>query len=160
MQILCLKTNNMALTIFDWFKQVTYIRDPWSSFSDEDKATFNPYMMHRLVSMYEPYLELANYLQQFWQLKPDQIYLIYCNYLPENKVFAKYIKSTKPKANNELLDILATHFQVSTREIKDYLYILSKDQIKDILSSRGINDDEIKKLLKDEKTTKTSKAST
>jgi hypothetical protein len=150
----------MALTIFDWFKQVTYIRDPWSSFSDEDKATFNPYMMHRLVSMYEPYLELANYLQQFWQLKPDQIYLIYCNYLPENKVFAKYIKSTKPKANNELLDILATHFQVSTREIKDYLYILSKDQIKDILSSRGINDDEIKKLLKDEKTTKTSKAST
>ncbi len=78
------------MTIFDWFKQVTYVRDPWSSFSDEDKATFNPYMMHRLVSMYEPYIELANYLQQFWQLKPDQIYLIYCNYLPENKVFAKY----------------------------------------------------------------------
>jgi len=79
------------MTIFDWFKQVTYIKDPWSSFSEEDKATFNPYMMHRLVSMYEPYLELANYLQQFWQLKPDQIYLIYCKYLPENKVFAKYI---------------------------------------------------------------------
>jgi wyosine [tRNA(Phe)-imidazoG37] synthetase (radical SAM superfamily) len=148
------------MTIFDWFKQVTYIRDPWSSFSDEDKATFNPYMMHRLVSMYEPYLELANYLQQFWQLKPDQIYLIYCNYLPENKVFAKYIKSTKSKINNELLEILASYFQVSTREIKDYLHILNKDQIKNILSSRGINDDEIKKLLKDEKTTKTSKAST
>jgi len=148
------------MTIFDWFKQVTYIRDPWSSFSDEDKATFNPYMMHRLVSMYEPYIELANYLQQFWQLKPDQIYLIYCNYLPENKVFAKYIKSTKPKVNSELLEVLANHFQVSTREIKEYLHILSKDQIKDILSSRGINDDEIKKLLKDEKTTKASKAST
>jgi hypothetical protein len=134
------------MTIFDWFKQVTYIRDPWSSFSDEDKATFNPYMMHRLVSMYEPYLELANYLQQFWQLKPDQIYLIYCNYLPENKVFAKYIKSTKPKVNNELLEILASYFQVSTREIKDYLHILDKDQIKNILSSRGINDDEIQNI--------------
>jgi hypothetical protein len=150
----------MAFTIFDWFKQVTYIRDPWSSFSDEDKATFNPYMMHRLVSMYEPYIDLANHLQQFWQLKPDQIYLIYCSYLPENKVFAKYIKSTKPKVNSDLLSILATHFQVSTREIKEYIHILSKDQIKDILSSRGIDDDEIKKLLKDEKTTKTSKAST
>ena len=148
------------MTIFDWFKQVTYNKDPWSSFSEEDQAAFNPYMVHRLVSMYEPYIELANYLQQFWQLKPDQIYLIYCKYLPENKVFAKYIKSTKSKVNNELLEILATHFQVSTREIKEYLHILDENQIKDILSSRGINDDEIKKLLKDEKTTKASKAST
>jgi len=148
------------MTIFDWFKQVTYIKDPWSSFSEEDQAAFNPYMVHRLVSMYEPYIELANYLQQFWQLKPDQIYLIYCNYLPENKVFAKYIKSTKSKVNNELLEVLATHFQVSTREIKEYLHMLDENQIKDILSSRGINDDELKKLLKNEKTTKTSKAST
>ena len=148
------------MTIFDWFKQVTYIKDPWSSFSEEDKATFNPYMMHRLVSMYEPYLELAKYLQQFWQLKPDQIYLIYCKYLPENKVFAKYIKSTKSKVNSELLDILANHYQVSTREIKEYLHVLNKDEVKNILSSRGIDDDEIKKLLKDEKTTKASKAST
>jgi wyosine [tRNA(Phe)-imidazoG37] synthetase (radical SAM superfamily) len=148
------------MTIFDWFKQVTYIKDPWSSFSEEDKATFNPYMMHRLVSMYEPYLELANYLQQFWQLKPDQIYLIYCKYLPENKVFAKYIKSTKSKVNSELLDTLANYYQISTREIKEYLHILNKDEVKNILSSRGIDDDEIKKLLKDEKTTKASKAST
>jgi hypothetical protein len=148
------------MTIFDWFKQVTYNKDPWSSFSEEDQAAFNPYMVHRLVSMYEPYIELANYLQQFWQLKSDQIYLIYCNYLPENKVFAKYIKSTKSRVNNELLEVLATHFQVSTREIKEYLHILDENQIKDILSSRGINDDELKKLLKNEKTTKTSKAST
>lgn len=148
------------MTIFDWFKQVTYIKDPWSSFSEEDKATFNPYMIHRLVSMYEPYLELANYLQQFWQLKPDQIYLIYCKYLPENKVFAKYVKSTKSKVNSELLDVLANHYQVSTREIKEYLHVLNKDEVKNILSSRGIDDDEIKKLLKDEKTTKASKAST
>jgi wyosine [tRNA(Phe)-imidazoG37] synthetase (radical SAM superfamily) len=148
------------MTIFDWFKQVTYIRDPWSSFSDEDKATFNPYMMHRLVSMYEPYIDLANHLQQFWHLKPDQIYLIYCNYLPENKVFAKYIKSTKSKANSELLEILANNFQVSTREVKNYLQMLNESEVKNILSSRGINDDEIKKLLKDEKTTKASKAST
>lgn len=131
------------MTIFDWFKQVTYIKDPWSSFSEEDKATFNPYMVHRLVSMYEPYIELANYLQQFWQLTPEQIYLIYCKYLPENKIFAKYIKSTKSKNNNELLGILASHFQVSTREIKEYLHILSKDQIKNILSSRGIDDSSV-----------------
>ena len=148
------------MQIFDWIKQVTYIKDPWSSFSDEDKATFNPYMMHRFLSMHEPYIELANYLQQFWQLTPDQIYLIYCNYLPENKIFAKYIKSVKPKANNDLLIILANYFKLSTREVKQYLHILTEDEVKGILNSRGIDDNEIKKLLSNEKTTKTFKATT
>ena len=27
----------MAFTIWDWMKQVTYIKEPWSSFTDEDK---------------------------------------------------------------------------------------------------------------------------
>ena len=146
------------MNVFDWIKQVTYIKDPWSTFSDEDKATFNPYMLHRFLSMHEPYIELANYLQQFWQLSHDQIYLIYCNYLPEQKIFAKYIKSTMPKANFELLEILANHFKVSTREVKQYLHILNEDQVSSILSSRGISDEEIKRLL-NEKTTKASKVS-
>jgi hypothetical protein len=148
------------MNVFDWIKQVTYIKDPWSSFSDEDKATFNPYMLHRFLSMHEPYIELANYLQQFWQLTHEQVYLIYCSYLPENKIFAKYIKSTTPKANSDLVAIIADHYKVSTREAKTYINMLSEDTIKSILSSRGINDDEIKKLFKNEKTTKTSKAST
>jgi wyosine [tRNA(Phe)-imidazoG37] synthetase (radical SAM superfamily) len=146
------------VNVFDWIKQVTYIKDPWSTFSDEDKATFNPYMLHRFLSMHEPYIELANYLQQFWQLSHDQIYLIYCSYLPEQKIFAKYIKSTTPKANVELLETLADHFKVSTREVKQYLHILNEDQVNSILSSRGISDEEIKRLL-NEKTTKASKVS-
>jgi hypothetical protein len=148
------------MQIFDWVKQVTYIRDPWNTFSDEDKATFNPYMLHRCISMHEPYIELANYLQQFWQLTHEQLYLIYCSYLPEQKIFAKYIKSTTSKSNSDLLSILANHYKISTREIKQYLHILNEDDIKSILSNRGIEDDEIKKLLKNEGSAKTSKAST
>ena len=139
------------MNVFDWLKQVTYIKDPWSKFSEEDKATFPPYMLHRFLSMHEPYIELANYLQQFWQLTHEQLYLIYCSYLPEDKIFAKYIKSTKPKTNPDLLIILADYYKTSTREVKQYLNILSEDTIKNILSSRGIEDDEIKKLLKKEK---------
>lgn len=139
----------MVFSIFDWVKQVTYIKDPWDSFSDEDKATFNPYMLHRFISMHEPYLELANYLQQFWQLSHEQIYLIYCSYLPEAKIFAKYVKSTKPKTNNDLLTILSDHFKISTREVKQYIHILDKESIEKILSNRGIETDEIKKLVKE-----------
>ena len=147
------------MTVWDWLKQVTYIKDPWHSFSDEDKDSFNAYMLHKVISMHEPYIDLANYLQKLWLLTPEQIYNIYCSYLPEDKVFAKYIKSNKVKVNNELVNILANHYQLSTREIKSYLHILSEAEIKDILTSRGINDEEIQKLL-NEKSTKTSKTST
>ena len=56
------------MTIFDWMKQVTYIRDPWHTFSDEDKESFNVYMLHKVISMHEPYIDLANYLQKLWLL--------------------------------------------------------------------------------------------
>jgi hypothetical protein len=150
----------MALSIWDWMKQVTYIKDPWYSFSDEDKETFNKFMLNKIISMHEPYIELANYLQKFWALTPEQIYVIYCEYLPNQKIFAKYIKTSKQKTNNDLLLVLAEHFKLSTREIKQYIGILSKNEIKSILISRGINDDEINKLLDNDKTTKSSKTTT
>lgn len=149
----------MAFTIFDWIKQVTYIKDSWSSFSEEDKISFNPFMLHRFISMHEPYIELANLLQKYWYLTHEQIYLIYCSYLPKNKIYAPYIKTTKSPINPELIILLADYFKVSRREIKQYMSILSEDEVVFILSSRGINDDEIKKLLKDEKTSKTPKTS-
>ena len=146
------------MTVWDWLKQVTYKRDPWNTFSEEDQESFNVYMLHKVISMNEPYIELTNYLQQFWLLTPEQVYNIYCSYLPKASVYAKYIKSTIPKPNVELVNILASHYQVSTREIKSYLHILKEDDIKSVLSSRGINDEEIQKLL-NEKSTKASKTS-
>lgn len=147
------------MTVWDWLKQVTYIKDPWNSFSDEDKESFNVYMLHKVISMYEPYIDLANYLQKLWLLTPEQVYNIYCSYLPEDRVFAKYIKSNTDKVDIGLVNILASHYQISTREVKSYLPLLSKDEIQNILLGRGINEDEIQKLL-NEKTTKTSKTST
>lgn len=147
------------MTVWDWLKQVTYIKDPWNSFSDEDKESFNVYMLHKVISMYEPYIDLVNYLQKLWLLTPEQVYNIYCSYLPEDRVFAKYIKSNTDKVDIGLVNILASHYQISTREVKSYLPLLSKDEIQNILLGRGINEDEIQKLL-NEKTTKTSKTST
>ncbi len=51
------------MTVWDWLKQVTYVREPWDNFSEEDKESFNVYMLHKVISMHEPYIELANYLQ-------------------------------------------------------------------------------------------------
>jgi hypothetical protein len=147
------------MTVWDWLKQVTYVREPWDNFSEEDKESFNVYMLHKVISMHEPYIELANYLQKFWLLTPKQVYNVYCGYLPKTSIYAKYIKSNQPKPNQELVTILANHYQLSTREIKSYLHILNEDEIKNVLTSRGINEEEIQKLLGYEKTTKASKTS-
>lgn len=155
-----MEVEKSKLSIFDWLKQVTYIKDPWTSFNDEDKTTFNPYMLHRFISMYEPYIDLANYIQQYWQLTPEQIYKIYCSYLPKQKIYAPYIKSSKPKQDKELLLILANHYKVSTREVSQYLNILNKEDVREILKDRGTSDDDVSRLLNEEKKKVTNEKTT
>lgn len=149
----------MSLNLYDWLKEVTYVKTPWDKFSEEDKATFNIFMLHRVIGMYEPYIDLANYIQKYWFMTPEQVYKVYCEYLPKTKIYAPYIKSTKPKQNPELLTILAEHYRVSTREIKQYLHLLKPEEVKEVLRSRGIDEDEINKMLGIEKSTKKSKVS-
>lgn len=146
-------------TVFDWLKSVTYTKEPWNSFTEDEQGTFNSYILNRFISMHESYLDIVNYVQTLWQLTPEQIYLIYCKYLPKQYVYSKYIKSSKPKANKELLQTLANHFKVSMREVKQYLLILTETEIKAILQSRGMNDEEVNKLMNNETDGKSTKKS-
>ena len=52
------------------------------------------------------------------------------------------------KYNSNVLEYLAKYYQVSQREVRDYLEILSKDDITEILLKYGLDKKEIKKWLK------------
>ena len=52
-----------SFTIFDWLKEVSYNKSPWDSFSNEQKKSFEPYMINRFLSMNKEYIELINYIQ-------------------------------------------------------------------------------------------------
>jgi hypothetical protein len=134
------------MTIWEWFNEITTSKRPWSSLSKEDQDTFNPFMLNRVVSMYEPYIELSNYIQKLWALSHEQIYTIYCEYLPKQKIYAKYIKNEKKKEDKDLKLILAKYFQISHREIEDYLVILNEKEIVDTLYSLGIEEEIIHKF--------------
>lgn len=136
------------MNLFDWLKQINNIKSPSDSFSDDDWEQFNAYMIHRFVSMDRNLLELANYAQQFQPTDKKQIYEFYKEYIPSNKRFNKYIKAKSNTPSSELLQILATHFESSTREVKDYIKLLDKKTIVSILSQRGYEDKQIKKLFK------------
>ena len=136
------------MNLFDWLKQINHIKSPSDTFSDDDWEQFNAYMIHRFVSMDRNLLELANYAQTLQPTDKRQIYEFYKEYIPSNKRFNKYIKAKSNSPSGELLQILATHFESSTREVKDYMKLLDKKTIVSILSQHGYEDKQIKKLIK------------
>jgi hypothetical protein len=136
------------MQIFDWLKQITYEKQPWDSFTEEDRASFNPYMMHRFLSMNPEYIEFVNLIQNIPYTEKEKIYKLYLCMIPKKNMFLKYIKSTRAKTREELLQHLASYYECSLREADEYYHMLHNDTIKGILKKRGIEDKEIKKLLK------------
>ena len=136
------------MQIFDWLKQITYEKQSWDSFTEEDKASFNPYMVHRFLSMNPDYIEFVNLIQTIPYTEKEKIYKLYLYMIPKKNMFLKYIKSTKTKTKEELLQHLASYYECSLREADEYYHMLHNDTIKGILKKRGIEDKEIKKLLK------------
>jgi len=139
----------MAVTIFDWLKEITGTKKQWSSFNEDDQKQFNPYMVHRYISMYEPYIEVANFAQTLPQNDKEKIYQFYCNMIPKNNVWLKYVKDSKKKSNEKILKCIADYYTVSLGEAEDYIYILKKEGIEHILEKSGVDEKEIKKLLKE-----------
>ena len=136
------------MTIFDFFKQVTTDKKPWSSFTEDEQKAFNPYMLHKIVSMTEAYIEVAHIGQSLPYTDKEKIYKFYCELLPKKSVYSKYVKGTKTKSNEDLLGYISKFYECSFREAEEYIQILKKEDMYNILNRYGIEDKEIKKLLK------------
>ena len=140
-----LKINN----IFDWLKHINQYKTPISEFSQSDWDVFNAYMIHRFMSMHSSEsIELANIAQRIPPTDKQGVYSFYKDYIPKNSKFIRYQKQKSKTYNEELLLELANHYNLSKREAKDYITLLDKSTIVRILSQRGLEDKQIKKLLK------------
>jgi hypothetical protein len=140
-----------AKTLFQHLSGIKEKKTSWESLSVMDKKSFEPYMVNRFLSMNMGLLELVNELQQYTigQLSPKDVYKLYLDVLPKKKSFDKYIKAKgSDKYNDKVLSYLTRYFEVSEREVKDYLEILSKDEVIEIIQKFGVDKKEIKKWLK------------
>jgi hypothetical protein len=135
------------MNIFDWLNEISYDKRDWNEFTPEQQASFDPYMIHRFISMKQDYVEIVNEVQ-YVPMPTSVLYDLWCQALPKRKTFFRYIKAKKSMINEELISILAKRFQLSKREIKDNYHLIGKDLTKDILLNIGINEKQIKKLLK------------
>ena len=136
------------MKIFNWLNQITYDKQPWNSFTEEDKKSFEPYMIHRFLSMNPEYIEFVNLVQTFPYTDKEKIYNIYLYMIPKKKMFLKYIKSSLKKRQEKLLGYVASYYECSLGEANEYIDILRENGIKDILNKMGVDEKEQKKLLK------------
>ena len=135
------------MTLFDWVNEVKTKKRKWDTFSDADKKTFSPYMIHRFLSMNQNYVELVNDFQKYWSLEPREVYKWYCDVLPNKRSFDKYIKAKKVENYPSwVIDTLCKHFKESKAHIEDYLQLMDKLELKTILEMYGTEPKEIKKL--------------
>ena len=119
---------------FDHIKNLHTKKCTWDNFNDEEKKSFNIYIINKALSMNPSYLNIVNMVQKYTNnmLEPKEVFNLYYNLLPNKFRFYKWIKGTKDK-NKEKYQILAEHFKCSSREIKDYIKLLDKKQINNIL---------------------------
>ena len=139
------------MTIFDWINQILVKKTHWSEFTEDEQKKFSPFIINRWLSMDKDFLEIVNYFQKYsiGTLEPREVYKWYCDMLPRGKRFNKYIKGKKDKKyNTELIDIMVQHFECSKSQVKDYLDLIAKDELMEILEKYGMNEKTIKRLLK------------
>ena len=139
------------MTIFNWINEILVSKKHWNDFTEDEQKKFSPFIINRWLSMDKDFLEIVNFFQKYsiGTLEPREVYKWYCDMLPRGKRFNKYIKGKKDKKyNTELIDIMVMHFECSKSQVKDYLDLIAKDELMEILEKYGMNEKTIKRLLK------------
>ena len=138
-------------TIFDHIAGITHKKRPWNKLTESDQKSFSPYLINRWLSMNPDLIEIVDMFQQYTigPLSKKHVYQLYLDFLPKAKMFAKYIKGKKMnKYNKNLVTVVANHYQVARVEAESYIDLLEQSEITELLKKYGIQDKEIKGLLK------------
>ena len=144
-------TGIKAKSIFDHLSGIKEKKTSWESLTDMDKKSFSPFIINRWLSMNMDLLPIVNILQKYTigLLSARDTYKVYLDFLPNKKTFDKYIKGKSDgKYNKDMLKYLSTWYGVSQREVIDYLELLPKQEVLDILMKYGLTEKESKQLLK------------
>ena len=124
---------------FDHIKNLHTKKRHWEDFNDEEKKSFNVFIINKALSMNPNYLGIVNMVQNFTGLNqiisPKEVFNIYFNLLPTNFRYYKWIKGEKTKKEKEKAEYLAMHFKVSTREAYDYLQLLDRKTVNKIIKN-------------------------
>ena len=139
------------MTIIDWMNQLLVHKKHWDEFTEDEQKKFSPFIINRWLSMDNEFIEVVNVFQKYaiGTLEPREVYKWYCDILPKGKRFNKYIKGKKSKKyNKELVDIISNYFECSKLQTNEYLELINKQELIDILGKYGMEQKQIKRMIK------------
>ena len=139
------------MTIIEWMNQLLVHKKPWDSFNETDQKTFSTFIINRWLSMDEEFIEVVNYFQKYaiGTLKSREIYKFYVDILPKGKRYNKYIKSKLDKKYDpKLINVLCKYFECSKSQLREFLQLIDKEELKEILNKYGIDNKKIRKFIK------------
>ena len=139
------------MTIIDWMNQLLIHKKHWNDFTEDEQKKFSPFIINRWLSMDKDFIEIVNVFQKYaiGTLEPREVYKWYCDVLPKGKRFNKYIKGNRDKKyDKELIQIISEHFQCSKLQTHEYIELINKEELKNILEMYGIDKKKLKRLCK------------
>ena len=134
--------------LFDHLNHITInkTKDYWITLTETEKKQWSNYMINRFLSMKMEWTDFVNEIQKL-KLDPCMLYLVYSNVLPKGKQYLKYIKKKKQtNFNTEVVQKISEYFECSKSESEDYLKLLTKKQIRELVSKYGYTDKELKQM--------------
>jgi hypothetical protein len=136
------------MNVFELANSLLTEKRDWEKLSEQDKKAFNSFMVIKFMGMNKDLCVLMNSLQDVISLDSKTVYNIIKENTPKEKKYLAYINKTGKKDNEELISYIAKFYECSLREAKDYLSLLGKEDLKEILLNFSLDDKEIAKILK------------
>jgi len=134
--------------LFDHIGHITQkqTKGYWNSLNETEKKQWSNYMIHRFLSMKMEWTDFINEIQKL-NLKPKHLYAVYSSILPKGKQYLKYIKKKKGTIySTQVIQKIAEYFEISQLESEDYLNLLSKEQVRELVSKYGYTSKELKQI--------------
>jgi len=143
-----MKNSYQKMTPFDFLKLVHDKSIRWEDLNEDEQKAYNTFIINKALSFNSNYLDIANRIQHYTPT-PKESFKYFQSMTSDKFKYNKWIKGSKSKSfNSELLFKIANYLECSKQQAVEYLNILSKKEVKDLLKYIGLQEVEIKNLLK------------
>tara|TARA_B110001454_G_scaffold33001_1_gene32343 strand:+ start:27 stop:452 length:426 start_codon:yes stop_codon:yes gene_type:complete len=135
-------------SLFDHINHITskQTKGYWDTLNETEKKQWSNYMINRFLSMKMEWTDFVNEIQKL-KLDSYQLYVVYSSILPKGKQYLKYIKRKKGTIySKQVIQKISEYFQISQSESEDYLNLLAKEQIRELISLYGYDNKELKQM--------------
>ena len=136
------------MTPFDFLRLVHDKKIKWEDLNEDEQKTYNKFIINRALGFNNNMLDIVNRLQGY-DVSPKESFKYYQSMTGNKFRFNKWIKGKKTNSYKpELLALVSGYLECSCKQAEEYLNILEKKEIKIMLKHIGLQENDIKKLLK------------